>query len=340
VAAELNVGLIGAGRIGRMHAQHLARRIPHARLSLIADVVEKSARVLAAELEVTADADYRAVLDDAHVDAVVICSSTDTHATMLEEAARAGKHVFCEKPIDLTLERTDQALAAVERTRVKLQIGFNRRFDASYRRVRDAITQGEIGTPWRLHLTSRDPAPPPSEYIRVSGGLFLDMAIHDFDMARFLLGSEVDEVFAAAGVLVDETIGALGDVDTAVTVLKFANGAIGTIDNSRQAVFGYDQRAEVLGSSGMVTTENVFPNSATLSDARSVRRDLPQNFFMQRYAQSYLDEMAAFIDAVRNDTPPLVSGMDGRAPVVIALAAGLSQRENRPVRISEVDRPR
>src|ERR1700730_3396867 len=198
----------------------------------------------------------RAPLDAPDVHAVVVCSATDTHAQIIEEAAHAGKHIFCEKPIDLTLARIDSALQATTRAEVKLQIGFNRRFDASYRRARLAVDQGEIGRPWRLHLVSRDPSPPPPAYIKVSGGLFLDMAIHDFDMARFLIGSEVEEVFATAGVLVDDAIGTLGDVDTAVTVLSFANGAIGTIDNSRCAVYGYDQRVEILGSSGMVTTDN------------------------------------------------------------------------------------
>lgn len=330
-----NIGLIGAGRIGRLHAGHLARQIPRARLVAVADVVEEAARQCAVDYGVPrAVTAYRVLLDDPDIHAVVICSATDTHAQIIEEAAHAGKHVFCEKPIDLTLARIDGALAAVARAGTKLQVGFNRRFDASYRRARRAVDQGEIGTPWRLHLVSRDPAPPPLAYLHVSGGLFLDMAIHDFDMARFLIGSEVEEVFATAGVLVDAAIGKLGDVDTAVTILKFANGAIGTIDNSRSAVYGYDQRAEILGSGGMISTENAFPNSAMVSDSRSVHRDLPLNFFMERYTQSYLAEMTAFVDAVLDDTVPPITGADGRAAVVLALAAQQSYRENRPVRLS------
>jgi myo-inositol 2-dehydrogenase/D-chiro-inositol 1-dehydrogenase len=337
VSGLLNVGLIGAGRIGRLHAGHLAHRIKRARLLGVADVIEDAARQCAAEHGVPrAVADYRALLDDPAIGAIVICSATDTHAQIIAEAAQSGKHVFCEKPIDLTLARIDSALAAVARAGTRLQVGFNRRFDASYRRVRRAVEHDEIGRPWRLHLVSRDPAPPPLTYIKVSGGLFLDMAIHDFDMARFLIGSEVEEVFATAGVLVDEAIGEAGDVDTALTVLKFANGAIGTIDNSRRAVYGYDQRAEILGSGGMISTDNAFPNSATLSDGRSVHRDLPLNFFMERYTASYLAEMTAFVDAALDDTPPAVTGADGRIAVALGLAALTSARENRPVRTTEV----
>jgi len=333
----LNIGLIGAGRIGRLHAANLAHQIPRARLRVIADVVEEAARQSAVEHGIPKTvADYRALLDDPDIHAVVICSATDTHAQIIEEAAQAGKHIFCEKPIDLTLERIDTALVAVARAGVVFQIGLNRRFDANFRRVRQAVEQGEIGRPWQLHIVSRDPAPPPLAYIKVSGGLFLDMAIHDFDMARFLIGSEVSEIYAVAGVLVDEAIGAVGDVDTAVTILKFANGAIGTIDNSRSAVYGYDQRVEILGSAGMVSTDNNYPSTAVISDGRSVHRDLPLNFFMERYTQSYLAEMTAFVNTALDGGQPPVSGADGRQAVVLALAAQKSCRENRPVRISEI----
>jgi myo-inositol 2-dehydrogenase / D-chiro-inositol 1-dehydrogenase len=339
--SRLNVGLIGAGRIGRLHAQHLARRLPAARLVAIADVNEAAARACADDVgepaPVRTFSDYRALLELPEVEAVVVCSATDTHAQIIEDAARSGKHIFCEKPIDLTLARIDLALAAVAGAGVKLQIGFNRRFDASFARVRQAIQDGEIGTLWRLHLTSRDPAPPPLEYIHSSGGLFLDMAIHDFDMACFLAGSRVVEVAATAGVLVDPAIGAAGDVDVAVTVLQFANGAIGSTDNSRAAAYGYDQRVEVLGSRGMASTANQYPNAATISDATSVRRDVPLHFFMQRYTQSYLDEMAAFIEAVLHDTPVPADGQAGRQAVILGLAAQRSHREHRPVRVAEID---
>jgi myo-inositol 2-dehydrogenase/D-chiro-inositol 1-dehydrogenase len=338
MADILNIGLIGAGRIGRVHAENLTYRIPAARLLAVADVVEQAARDCAQRLGIPkAVGDYRALLEDRSIQAVAICSATDTHAQIIEEAARAGKHIFCEKPIALNLATIDQALAAVERAGVRLQIGFNRRFDANYRRVRQAIEQGEIGQPQMLHIISRDPAPPPIAYIKLSGGIFLDMTIHDFDMARFLIGSEVEEVYTAAAVMVDPAIGAAGDVDTALVVLKFANGTIGTIDNSRRAVYGYDQRVEILGSAGAIATTNNYPNGAVVSSGQSIYRDLPLNFFMERYTESFVAEMLAFVEAVLHDQPVPVTGQDGRAPVVIGLAARTSYDERRPVRLSEVE---
>src|SRR5207302_6582165 len=229
---SLKIGLIGAGRIGLQHAEHLTSRIPSADLVMVADAYEEAARQCADRCAIPfATRDYHAILDHPDMQAVVICSSTDTHARIIEEAAQAGKHIFCEKPIAFDLPSIDRALNAVERAGVKLQIGFNRRFDADYRRVRQVVEQGEIGQPHLLHIVSYDPAPPPLEYIRVSGGLFLDMMIHDFDIARFMIGSEVDGIFAMAGVMIDPAIGAAGDVDTALVMLQFTNGVIGTISN-------------------------------------------------------------------------------------------------------------
>jgi myo-inositol 2-dehydrogenase/D-chiro-inositol 1-dehydrogenase len=276
-------------------------------------------------------------LQDDEIDAVVICSSTDTHAQIIGEAAEAGKQIFCEKPIDFDLERIDRALQAVADAGVKLQIGFNRRFDPNFRRVHEAVAAGQVGVPHILRITSRDPAPPPLSYIQVSGGIFLDMTIHDFDMARYLMGSEVEEVYAAGNVLVDPAIGEAGDVDTAVVTLRFANGAIGTIDNSRQAVYGYDQRVEVFGSGGMICAGNETADRTVLSDAQGVHAALPLYFFVERYTAAYIAEMTAFVEAVQQDTPPPVSGLDGRAPVVIAYAAARSMKEGRPVRLDEVD---
>ncbi len=338
MATRLNIGLIGAGRIGRMHAGHLTHRVRGASLIAVADPNSETAERAAADFAIaTSVTDYHDLLDDARVDAVVICSSTDTHATIIAEAARAGKAIFCEKPIALTLPEIDTALAAVARAGVQLQIGFNRRFDASFKRVRAAVAEGEIGQPWLLRITSRDPAPPPISYIRSSGGLFLDMTIHDFDMARFVIGAEVQTVSATAGVLVSEEIGAAGDIDTAVVVLRFANGVIGTIENSRQAVYGYDQRIEVLGGAGAVSIDNTFPNQATISTADAIRRDPPHHFFLERYAASYVDEMIAFVDAVRQNRTPVVTGSDGRAPVVLALAAERSARTGRVVAVAEIE---
>ena len=337
VKSTLNVGIIGAGRIGRLHAEHLAFRIRNVNPMIVADVLLDAARQCADAYRIpVAVQDYHAILENSEIDAVLICSATDTHAQIIEEAAAAGKHIFCEKPIAHTLEQIDRALAVVERAGVTLQIGFNRRFDANYRRVRNAVSAGEIGQPHRLHLISRDPAPPPLDYIARSGGIFLDMTIHDFDMARFLLASEVEEVYAMGGVLIDPAIGAAGDLDTAVVLLRFTNGVLATIDNSRQAVYGYDQRAEVFGSGGAISTGNNHPNTAVLSTARHVQHDLPLNFFMERYVDSYIAELQAFVDAVLGETPPPVSGADGRAPVVIALAARRSYDEHRPVRIDEI----
>ncbi len=334
---QLTVGLIGAGRIGRVHAMNLAHRIPTARLAAIADVQETAAVDLARQAGAPlATADYHRLLDDPRIDAVLVCSATPTHADIIVAAAAAGKHIFCEKPIDLTLAKIDMALAAVAAAGVKLQIGFNRRFDANFARVRRAVCDGEIGQPQLMHIISRDPAPPPLAYVQASGGIFVDMTIHDFDMARFLMGSEVTEVYAAGSVMVDPAIGAAGDLDTVLITLKFANGALGVIDNSRQAVYGYDQRVEVLGSAGAIATTNNYPNSAVLSTAAAVQRDLPLHFFMERYIESFVAEMTAFVDAVRHDKPVPVTGADGRAPVVLGLAARRSVNENRPVRVNAV----
>lgn len=333
---KINVGVIGAGRIGRVHAENLAYRIPEANLVAISDVFVAAAEKLAAELGVSAHQDHRRILDDPAIDAVLVCSSTDTHARLMEEAAQAGKQIFCEKPIALDLAAIDRALEVVKQAGVKLQIGFNRRFDPNFRRVHDVVAEGQIGQPHVLRITSRDPLPPPIDYVRVSGGIFLDMTIHDFDMARFLMGKEVESVYAAAGVMVDPRIGEVGDVDTAVVTLHFADGSLGVIDNSRQAVYGYDQRVEVFGSAGVVTADNNYPNTAMISDAKRVHRDLPLNFFMERYVDSYVNEMRAFVDCVVNDAPPPVTGIDGRIPVVMGYAAKQSVVEGRPVRLDEV----
>jgi len=337
MSSKVNVGLIGAGRIGRLHAEHLALRIPEARLLAVSDIVLEAAQKCAADLGVPmATQDHRPIVENPDVEAVIVCSSTDTHALLIEEAAAAGKHIFCEKPIDFDLARIDRALAAVEQAGVKLQIGFNRRFDSNFRRVRELVAAGKIGDPHILRITSRDPAPPPIEYIKVSGGIFLDMTIHDFDMARYLIGSEVEEVYVAAGVMVDPEIGQAGDVDTAVITLRFQNGVIGTIDNSRQAVYGYDQRVEVFGSGGLVIVSNKLPDSAVLSDDQGVHGPLPLYFFLERYVDSYVAEMKAFIECVQQDESPPVTGVDGRVPVVMGYAARKSYEENRPVRLSEI----
>ena len=334
---QLNIGILGAGRIGIVHAETAAFRIPEARILAIADVNREAAQAVAARCGIPTVAETSAeIFANSEIEAVLICSSTNTHADLIVQAAQAGKHIFCEKPIAHDLGQIDRALAAVEQAGVKLQIGFNRRFDANFARVRQAVVSGEIGTPRLLHIVSRDPAPPLVSYIRVSGGMFLDMTIHDFDMARFLIGDEVEEIYTSGGVMVDPEIGKAGDLDTALIVMRFHNGVIGTIDNCRQAAYGYDQRVEILGSEGKIATDNCYPNQAAVSTGKMVRRDLPLNFFMDRYTESFTSELRSFVAAVRENRPTAVTGIDGRIPVVMGLAARKSYDEHRPVRLEEV----
>ncbi|MCY3833348.1 MAG: inositol 2-dehydrogenase [Chloroflexi bacterium] len=332
----INLGIIGAGRIGRLHANTLTTRVPGARVLAVADVFEAAAKSAAADFGIPDfSTDPSELMRSGDIDAIVICSSTDTHCRFIIEAARAGKQIFCEKPIAFDLVEIDDALAAVDSAGVQLQIGFNRRFDANHARLKRAIEGGEIGDAHTMMIISRDPAPPPIDYIKVSGGLMMDMMIHDFDMCRFLLG-EVVEIFAFGDVKVDSAIGEAGDIDTAKVMLRFENGVFGTIENSRQAVYGYDQRVEVFGSKGAASTGNWHANAVTISDAASVRRDLPLHFFVERYLESYVAEMRAFVEALSTGETVPVVGNDGRAPVLMALAGMRSMRENRPVGLDEV----
>jgi myo-inositol 2-dehydrogenase/D-chiro-inositol 1-dehydrogenase len=337
---KLHIGIIGAGRIGRVHAETLAFRLPESRIVAITDVNREAAQAVADRCNIPKVVDSSSeILADPHIQAVLICSPTSTHADLIVDAAKAGKHIFCEKPIAFSLDTIDRALDAVKAAGVQLQIGFNRRFDANFARVRQAVKSGEIGKPSLMHIISRDPAPPPISYVRSSGGIFLDMTIHDFDMARFLIGDEVEEIYTAAGVMVDPEIGAAGDLDTALIVLRFRNGVIGTIDNSRKAVYGYDQRVEILGSEGSIGTSNCYPNQAVVSSAKAVYKDLPLNFFMERYTESFVSELRSFVAAVLEKRATEVTGIDGRIPVVMALAAKQSHEEGRPVRMDEVSAP-
>jgi myo-inositol 2-dehydrogenase/D-chiro-inositol 1-dehydrogenase len=334
----LRVGVIGAGRIGKIHAENLATRVPGAVVVAIADVNLEAAKELAEKLHVEqVYSDFKKIMEDKNIDAVAICSSTDTHADLMIEAAKAGKHIFCEKPVDHSLAKIDLALDAVKKAGVKCQIGFNRRFDPNFKKIRELVREGKIGDLHILRITSRDPAPPPVSYVKVSGGMFLDMTIHDFDMARYLSGSEVVEVYASGGVMVDPGIGEAGDIDTAIVTLKFANGAIGTIDNSRKAVYGYDQRVEVFGSGGMAAVANNTPNASVYSNAEGVVSEKPLYFFLERYMDSFIAEMRDFVEAVLNDKPTPVTALDGRKPILIAMAANKSLKENRPVKLSEIE---
>ncbi len=322
-----------------MHAEYLHRRVAGAEVAAVFDVHGESAAKVGGELGVAVASsldDALSVDTDGEVDAVAICTSTDTHVDCMVAAAEAGKAIFCEKPISLDLAEVDRGLAAVEAAGVPLQIGFNRRFDPSHKAVADAVAHGALGDIHICNITSRDPGPPPIEYIKVSGGIFNDMTIHDFDMARYVTGSEVESVYAVGAVRVDPAIGEAGDVDTAVVVLTHQSGAITTIDNSRKAVYGYDQRVEAFGSAGMAASDNFHDFSARIGTENGFRRPPLQHFFLDRYAVSYLDQWATFIDAVEHGTPTPVTGADGRAPLVIGLAAAMSMREGRPVHTEEI----
>ncbi|HBE80167.1 MAG TPA: inositol 2-dehydrogenase [Firmicutes bacterium] len=329
---KIKLGIIGAGRIGKLHAENVANHIGYVEIKAVSDLYADKVKDWANNLGIqNVYGDYHQILNDPEINAVMICSSTDTHSQITIEAAKAGKHIFCEKPIDYDLDRIKAALQAVKEAGVKFQVGFNRRFDHNFKKVRELVQTGKIGDPHIIKITSRDPAPPPIEYVKVSGGIFLDMTIHDFDMARYLSGSEVVEVYTAGAVLVDPAIGKAGDVDTAVITLKFKNGAIGIIDNSRRAAYGYDQRVEVFGSKGSIVVSNDTPSSAVLSTEDGVFSDKPKYFFLERYADSFLDEVSQFFDCVLNHKETPVSGIDGLKPVLIGLAAKKSYETGKPV---------
>ena len=336
-SSKIGVGVIGTGRIGKLHIEHLAQNIPEAELIAICSLDPASIESLTKQFNIpkTTD-DYTAILADPRIEAVLVASATDTHVEISQAAARAGKHVFCEKPISLDLEQIDETLAIVKAAGVKFQVGFNRRFDASFVRIREAVASGEIGEPHIMRITSRDPSPPPIEYVKVSGGIFLDMTIHDFDMARYLIADEVVEVYAVGGVRVDPKIGEAGDIDTAVITLRFQNGVLATIDNSRKAVYGYDQRVEVFGSKGMVTAANPPTDTVTFSGSEGSHAAAPPYFFVERYKPTYLAELQVFFACIQEDTPPPVTGEDGKVPIVMGFAALKSLRENRPVLLSEI----
>ena len=322
MSRKLRIGVIGAGRIGKLHSNNLATRVPNAELAAVSDVYEPAAKELAEKLGVqNYYNDYHKILEDPTIDAVFICSSTDTHSPISIEAAKAGKHIFCEKPIDHDLDKIKAVLEEVKKAGVKYQVGFNRRFDRNFKHVHEVVQSGGIGDVQIVKVTSRDPEAPPLSYVKVSGGIFVDMTIHDFDMVRYLSGSEVEEVSAVGACLVNPEIGQAGDVDTCIITLKFANGALGVIDNSRQAVYGYDQRIEVFGSKGCITADNETPNNTTLYTADGVQKEKPLWFFLERYNDAFIAEENSFVDACLNGTDTVVGAFDGLQPVLIAIAA-------------------
>ena len=330
----LQFAQFGAGRIGAIHAGNLAAS-PDAGLRYVVDVNPAAAAALAARHGATV-ADTQTALADPAIGAVLIASSTDTHADLVMAAAYAGKAIFCEKPIDLSLARVDACLDVVRATGVQMLVGFNRRFDPSFAALRARIGAGEIGAVEQVVITSRDPGLPPLEYLKVSGGQFRDMTIHDFDMARWMLGEEPVELFAYGACLVDPAVGALGDIDSCMVLLRTASGRMAHINNSRRATYGYDQRVEVLGSKGRLMTGNLTPTTVELANADAVSADKPLHFFLERYADAYRLELAAFIDAVENNRAMPVGAADGRQALVLADAALVSLREGRSVKLSEI----
>ncbi|MCF8262679.1 MAG: inositol 2-dehydrogenase [Melioribacteraceae bacterium] len=335
---KLNIGVIGAGRIGQVHIENIVQRIQIAEVVAIADTNFELATTISEKYSIDhAYENYKELINLKNLDAILICSSTDTHSEIIIEAARAGKHVFCEKPIDMTIQKTKEALSAVDASGIKFMVGFNRRFDPNFSKVKGEIQNDKVGDIHIVKITSRDPGPPPIEYILGSGGVYMDMVIHDFDMARFITNSEVDEIFCKGMVRVDPEIKTAGDFDTSVAVLKFVDGTLVIIDNSRKAIYGYDQRLEVFGSKGMLGAENNKADNHFYYDENGKHESLPLHFFMQRYTQSYLNEINEFCESVFNNKIPPVSGRDGLEAIRIAMAAKLSATENRPVKMSEIE---
>lgn len=335
----LKIGIIGAGRIGKVHLESISYHVKNATVTAMADpfMNEETEKLIRSYGVSKVTKDYKDILNDKDIDAVLVCSSTDTHAAISIEAINAGKHVFCEKPVDHSIEKIQAVADALkEHPDIKFQVGFNRRFDHNFAAIRKAYDDGKIGEAHILKITSRDPEPPNPAYIKVSGGIFLDMTIHDFDMACFLTDSDVEELYVNSAVLVDPAIGEQGDVDTAIITMKMANGALAVIDNSRKAAYGYDQRAELFGSKGMVATSNDTVSSAVISNSDGVTGEKPLFFFLERYMGSFSEEMRQFTEAVINDTEVPVGIHAGLQSVKIGLAARKSVEEHRPVKISEI----
>lgn len=334
----VKVGIIGTGRIGRLHGNNLAFSVPDAKLEAVADLyMNEEMRAWAQGLGVRKIySDPARIFKDSEIDAVFICSSSEAHADLIIQAAAAKKHIFCEKPLHTDVAKIRAALTAVEKEGVKLQVGFVRRFDHNHKKVRDIVASGRLGKPHIVKVTSRDPEQQPMEYIRNSGGIFLDMTIHDFDMVRYLSGSEVTEVTAIGTVKIDDRIIEFNDVDTAIVMLKFANGAIGVIENSRAARYGYDQRVEVHCDKGCVQDYNDLIDTAMISTREGVYTEKPKWFFLERYNDAFIAEARDFVAMILQNTSPSVTGIDGLMPVLIAKAAQKSLQEGRTVKIAEL----
>lgn len=333
---KIKFGIVGLGRIGKIHLDNLLQ-INNAHVIAVMDP-NVDAHQFAKEKGIENIYDtYENFLSNDEIEAIVICSPTDSHADFVSLAAKKGKHIFCEKPLDLSLYRVVEVLEIIKQTNVKLMLGFNRRFDKDFVKLKALVDQGAIGDHHLLKITSRDPKAPPLDYIKKSGGLFLDMTIHDFDMARFVVNKEVEEVYAKGAVLVNPEIGSVGDIDTAVIVLTYKDGTIAVIDNSREASYGYDQRIEVFGSKGMLKAENNLIDSHKLYTVDGIKGSNPLYFFLERYAEAYKKEMESFISALENKSSIPVNGDDGLQSLLIGLAAIKSYQEKRPVNLAEVN---
>ncbi|KAG5181134.1 inositol 2-dehydrogenase [Tribonema minus] len=336
--APLKVGIIGVGRIGRCHCASIASVPTKAKITMICDIYEPALLEVQGMYNIEhITKDPMELIKSADVEAVIICSPTDQHADQIIACAEAGKYIFAEKPISLALDIIDRVDAKVKETNALCFVAFQRRFDPHFMRLKKAVTDGEAGDIRTVHITSRDPNPPPVAYVKVSGGLHNDMAVHDFDMARHIIGSEVEEVYCKGSCKVNPEIGEAGDIDTSLVMLTFENGVVATVDNCRQASYGYDQRVEVFGSKGMVQLNNAYGNNCVVSNSAAVQRDLPFSFFMDRYADAYRNEMIAFVDVCASaDKKSPVGVSDGRAAYLIGKAAKQSMETGKPVKISEV----
>lgn len=333
---KLKFALAGLGRIGKIHLENLLQMNNVEVVAVMDPLIESQEYAKDKGIENVVST-YEEMISCTDIDVVVICSPTDTHADYVEIAAKKGMHIFCEKPLDLSLKRVIEVLDVVEDASVKLMIGFNRRFDKDFKKIKALVSEGAIGDHHLVKITSRDPAAPPLSYIQKSGGLFLDMTIHDFDIARFIVNKEVDEVYAKGAVLIDSDLRDVGDIDTAVITLTYTDGTMAIIDNSREAAYGYDQRVEVFGSKGMVRAENNLHDSHQLYTSHGSQRSLPLNFFLERYAEAYKTEMKDYIKSLENDIEIPVNGNDGLQSLKIGLASIKSLQENRPVKLSEIN---
>ena len=333
---SIGIGVLGCGRIGVMHAELIAQRIEGVHLAGVYDVINESAQKVATKFGCQHFSDPEALMSSADVNAIAICTSTDTHVEVLIMASKYRKPVFCEKPISLSLTETDRALKAISESKTPLMLGFNRRYDPTHRSVRDNVANGVVGDVHIARITSRDPAPPPVAYAKVSGGIFIDMTIHDFDMARYVVGSEIVSVYATGAVRIVPEFAEIGDLDTVAIMLQHANGAITMIDNSRQAVYGYDQRVEVFGSKGLVGSDNPLMTSTISRNENGTQLAKMPYFFLDRYIPAYIAEWNEFMSVATGKIKPVVTGADGRASLVAGLAAWKSVREGRVVKTSEI----